>query len=78
MLWKLLILIICDPTNFKILTLILINMSLANNTPKDIIIRTPVYFDNIWLVLILIAIINENILVRRKNIKRNDIVFVQK
>ena len=53
-------------------------MSLANNTPKDIIIRTPVYFDNIWLVLILIAIINENILVRRKNIKRNDIVYVQK
>jgi len=44
----------------------------------DIIIRTPVNFDNMWLMLILIVIINKNVLERRKNIKRNDIVFVQK
>ena len=47
-------------------------------TPPDIIIRTPVNFDNMWLMLILIVIINKNVLERRKNIKRNDIVFVQK
>ena len=45
------------------------------NTLLDIIIRTAVNIDNIYFVLILIVIINEIQLLRRENIRRNDIIL---